>query len=418
MKRYTCFADRQAIYTLHEQGWSYPQIARQVGWEYETVRKVCRTVLAGEGVDFTPTRLGRPACGPLSTFDPKVRFACLKIKLQHPHWGPDVVQAELAKRAWAKSGDLPCASQIGAYWGQFGDRLVEARAHLQLPGKGLPPAEWEAHACWQIDTQERVLLPGFGLTHFLDVTDYGVGLQIGSFLFPARCRGRLRKVSQPQYQQALRQAFTHWGRPDRLRTDHERVLVAEGDYPFPSAFTLWLVGLGIEHELIQRVTQNGSVERAHLTRSNRLEGYGPFSQLSEWQQLVDYETWRTNAILPSRARGCRRHPPLEVYPQARWPRRGYRLEDESQLFDQTRVWSYLEQGKWLRHTSSKGQFSFHMQKYGLGVRWKNCWVQVSFSWEFGFQVSCPPDKQILKVIPVTEVAGLTYPEIIAMKEEG
>lgn len=415
MKRYSTCADRQEIVALYQQGCTYRQIVQQTHWQYETVRKICRAFKRRGEIALQGVHLGRPARGALSSFDPRVRFACLKIKRQHPGWGPDVVGAELRKRPWAVTVPLPGPSQIGVYFSQFGDRLIQPRLHKQLPqAQPLEAALRVVHGCWQIDAKERMHLPGFGLAHLWEVVDYASGIKIGAFVFPARQNGHACKVSWPQIRAALRQAFTRWGLPDRIRTDRDRVIVPEGDYPFPSAFTLWLAGLGIEHELIRRVIQNGSVERSHRTNYNRLAGYGPYEDLPDWQALMDYETWRSNAILPSRGRACRRKPPLTVYPQARTPRRFYRFEDELQSFDPQRVEAYLAQGKWLRHTSQKGQFSFNNQKFNLGVLYKQRWVQIRYSPEVGFQVTCPPDKEVLKIL---EVNGLTATHVTGMAIE-
>jgi len=413
MKRYTSYADQQGIVTLHEQGHSYQAIAEQTNWSFEVVRKICRAYKCQQEVALQPTCLGRPASGILSTFDPRVRFACLRIKLEHPKWGPDVVLAELGKRPWATQVKLPNASRIGAYFSQFGDRLVKARAHKQLPHENpLPPALRCAHGCWQLDVDERVELPGYGLVNILNLVDYATGIKIGAFLFPAHEEnGHRCRISWPQMQFALRRAFTRWGLPKRIRTDRDRVIVAEGDYLFPMPFTLWLVGLGIEHELIRRVIENGCVERAHQTWEGRLDGYGPFEELEEWQTVSDYELWRMNAILPSRGRNCHRRPPLMVYPEARIPLRWYRPQDELAIFDIQRVHHYLTNGKWLRHTSSKGQFSLNDQKFNVGVQYKRRWVQVTYDLELGFQVTCPPDKTVIKTI---EVAGLTIADITGL----
>ena len=414
MKRYTNYADRQEIIELNQQGYSYCQIAQQTGWSYETVRQVCRKYKRQGEAALQPQRVGRPATGPLSTFDPIVRFAALRLKLKHPGWGPDIVCAELAKQTWAHRIKLPRSSSVGTYFSQFGERLVAVRSHKQLPqAQPLAPALQVVHGCWQMDADERVDLPGFGLAHILNIVDHVSGIKIGSFLFPAHRDGRRCRVSWPQMQEALRQAFTRWGLPDRIRTDRDRVIVPGGDYPFPKLFTLWLAGLGIEHELIHRVTQNGCVERSHRTWEGRLTGYGPFNTLEDWQVIVDYERWRMNAILPSRGRHCRRRPPLVVYPQARTPRRWYRCQDELALFDLEQVHRYLAQGKWLRHTSSKGQFSLNNQKFCVGTAYKRRWVLITFVPEVGFQVSCPPDPKMLKTI---EVTGLTISDIIGLQE--
>jgi hypothetical protein len=399
MKRYTDFADQQTILRLRKEGFTYSEIAQQTHWHYETIRKVCRL-----GVPQQSRKLGRPARGLLSSFDLRIRFASLKIKRQHPCWGPDVVRAELAKRPWVGQVQLPSASQIGAYFSQFRERLIEPRAHKQLPQvKALEPAKRQAHSCWQIDVQERIKLAGYGLVNLLDIVDYYTGVKIGFFLFPARQAKQGCRVSWEQYRQALRVCFERWGLPDRIRTDRERVLVPEGDYPFPSLFTLWLTGLAIEHELIRRVIENGCVERSHRTRFNRLEGYGPLSSLAQWQELANYECWRMNAILPSRGRGCRRKPPFLVYPQVRQPKRWYRQEDELSIFDLNRVKTYLSKGKWLRHASSKGQFSFHAQKYNLGFRFHSQWVLIVYALADGFRVSCLPDPEVISLISVSGI---------------
>jgi len=415
MKRYTSYADRQEIVALHQQGHSYRQIAQQSGWSFEVVRKICRSYQREGERALQPQSLGRPARGPLSTFDPLVRWASLRIKCQHPGWGPEVVVAEMATRPWARRVKLPSPTQIGLYFSQFGERLVRVRAHKQLPqAKPLEPALWQVHGCWQIDTDERVDLPGYGPAHIFNLVDYATGLKIGSSLFPASQEGRQCRVSWPQMRQALRQAFTKWGLPHRIRTDRDRVIVSQGDYPFPKPFTLWLVGLGIEHELIRRVIENGCVERSHRTWEGRLSGYGPYQHLAQWQQIVDYELWRMNAVLPSRGRRCRRRPPLLVYPEARLPLRWYRFQDELALFDWQRVQDYLALGHWLRHTNGKGQFSLNNQKFQAGVAYKRRWLQITYLDDDIFQVTCPPDLTIIKTI---QLNGLSVADITGLSPE-
>jgi len=415
MKRYTNYADRQEIIVLHQQDQSYHQIAQETGWSFEVVRKICRNYQREGERALQPRPLGRPASGPLSTFDPLVRWASLRLKCQHPGWGPDVVLAEMATRPWAKRVKLPSASQIGFYFSQFGERLVRVRPHKQLPqAEPLKPAVRRVHGCWQLDMDEQVALPGYGPAHILNLVDYASGLKIGSSVWPAQQAGRPCRVSWPQMQHSLRQAFSKWGLPQRIRTDRDRVIVTPGNYPFPQPFSLWLVGLAIEHELIRRVIENGSVERSHRTWEGRLSGYGPYPHLAQWQQLIDYELWRMNAVLPSRGRHCRRQPPLVVYPEARIPQRWYRPQDELALFDWQRVQDYLATGQWLRHTNGKGQFSFNGQKFQAGLAYKRRWVQIIYLSDDTFQVTCHPDKTSLKTIQVT---GLTVSDITGLASQ-
>lgn len=412
MRRYTSFADRQEIIALREEGNSYQAIEQETGWSFEVIGKICRAYQERSQEALQPQRPGRPGKGPLSSFDPMVKYACLRIKRQHPRWGPDVVLSELAKCSWARGVKLPSASRIGAYFSQFGNRLVKVRGYKQLPQqKSLEPALRFAHGCWQMDMDERITLPGCGLVNILNMVDYATGVKIGSFVFSARRKDRLCRVSWPQMQASLRLAFAKWGLPKRIRTDRDRVIVPEGNYPFPKLFTLWLVGLGIEHELIRRVTENGCVERAHQTWEGRLDGYGPFEELEVWQAIMDYELWRMNAVLPSRGRNCRRRPPLMVYPDARIPIRFYRLSDELAIFDLHRVQDYLSRGMWFRKTSSNGVFYFNNQPFILGREHKNRCVLITYDPILGFEVSSQPDKTTIKTI---EVRGLSISDITGL----
>ena len=287
--------------------------------------------------------------------------------------------------------------------------MVTQQSHKQL-SRAQPhqPAPAVVHGCWQLDADERVELAGYGYVHILNIVDHTSGLKIGSYLFPAHRQHHRCRIAWPQYRQALRQAFSRWGLPGRIRTDRDRMIGAKDEYPFPMPFTLWLAGLGIDHELIRRVTQNGCVERSHRTWEGRLTGYGPLTDLAEWQMIVNYELWRMNAILPSRGRPCHRQPPLLVYPQARQPRPWYRLEDELALFDEKRVQVYLAQGKWLRRTNVRGQFSLNGQVFNLRVAHQLKWVLITYQPEVGFQVTCPPAPE---VIATFQMARLTPAEL-------
>jgi hypothetical protein len=416
VKGFTTYADRQEMVTLHQAGLPFWKIARQTGWRYGTVRQVIRRYKREGESALQPKPIGRPAKGPLSTFDPKVRFAVLKIKRQHPRWGPDIVRADLGKRAWIRAEQIPSSSSIGAYWSQFGNRLLRPRSHKRLSqAQPQTAAKAVVHGCWQLDVDERVPLAGVGRVHILNIVDTVSGLKLGALLFPSEKAGQRVRVSWPQYRQALRQAFARWGLPDRIRTDRDRVIVAKENYPFPMSFTLWLTGLGIEHELIRRVTQNGCVERSHWTWECRLEGYGPFDHLSDWQVIVDYERWRMNAVLPSRGRNCRRQPPLLIYPQARLPRRFFRSQDEAVLFDEQRVADYLAQGAWLRRTSLKGQFSLNGHTFNLGVAYKKRWVHITFLPEIGFQAVCPPEKTVCLTF---QLPGLAAADLMGLPANG
>ncbi len=360
MMHRTTLTDRQQIVALKRSGQSHQAVAAATGWSVETVRKVWRNFQQAGETGLKPAKVGRPANGPLSTFDPLVRYVALRRKLERRRAGPDVILADMAVRPSLQGLRLPGSSSLGAYFSIFGDRLVAPRRHLQLPGqRSQLSSATAAHECWLLDFDEGLNWLGVGWVNVMNITDFATGIKIGSYVHPAGPPQNRHLISWEQIQTNLRIAFTRWGLPDRLRTDRDRRLVAPWDYPVPMPFTLWLVGLGVQHEIIQRVTQNGGVERFHRTWEGRLLDLALGPDWPAVQDYVNYEVWRMNAVLPSRGRRCRRRPPLLVYPEARTPRRYYSYQEELRIFQLERVEAYLSKGRWLRRTSAKGQFRFH-----------------------------------------------------------
>ena len=413
MMRRTTLADRQHIVALKKAGQSHQVVADATGWSVETVRKVWRNFQRAGKAGLTAAQIGRPASRPLSTFDPLVRYVALRRKLERPHAGPDVILADMAIRPSLQGLHLPSSSSLGAYFSTFGDRLVTPRRHLQLPGQSSQLAPVTAvHECWLLDFDELLNWPGVGWANVMNVTDLATGIKIGSYVHPAGSPQKRYLISWEQIQANLRIAFSHWGLPDRFRTDRDRRLVAPGEYPVPMPFTLWLAGLGIQHEIIQRVTQNGGVERFHRTWEGRLLDLALGSDWQAVQDYVNYEVWRMNAVLPSRGRNCRRRPPLLVYPEARTPRRYYSFQEELRIFQLERVEAYLAEGRWLRRTSAKGQFSFQSDVLNAKKPYARQIVMITFNARtHQFQVRpAESDEVILRFRPdwlsVAAITGL------------
>jgi hypothetical protein len=285
MMHRTTLADRQQIVALKKAGQSHNSVAAATGWHTETVRKVWRNYKRSAEAGLMAVKVGRPATGPLSTFDPLVRHVALRLKRERPHAGPDVILADMAVRPSLRGMRLPSSSSLGAYFSSFGDRLVIPRRRLQLPGQRskLSPAT-AVHECWLLDFDEKLNWSGVGWTNVMNITDLRTGIKIGSYVHPAGSPPKRHLISWEQIQANLRIAFHCWGLPDRIRTDRDRRLVAPGEYPVPMPFTLWLTGLGIQHEIIQRVTQNGGVERFHRTWEGRLLD---LALGSDWQAIQD-----------------------------------------------------------------------------------------------------------------------------------
>ena len=374
--RMTTIHQRQEIARLAADGQPYQAIADQTGVSFWTVRKWVRRANAG-GLSALITHLGRPAIGPMAAFDPLVRYLALRLKRQHLTWGAAYVVKKMTEHPLLHDTKLPDATTVWRYWRSFGARLRQKRHPCEdkLPRSGV------AHGVWQLDAKESVPVPGVGATTFNQARDEFGRVTVLHRIHPAaKPDQRIVKLTCAQMQQDCRIAFTQWGLPDAIQTDHASIFVDADPTPFPTPLTLWWVGLGIEHRLIPRHTpkRNGSVERSHRTLNERTLIGQQFSSAEALQDQVDADWHELNAECPSRARGCHNLPPLLAHPELRRPRRPYQPEWEVELFALPRVQSYLAEQTWTRTVSQNGQVCLGGTQYGVGRAWAEQTVSVSF----------------------------------------
>ena len=76
---------RRKFYELHQDGATYEKIADRFGVSKWRVRYWCRRQRDGKGCE---THYHHEPQGLLSNFDPKVRYCVLRLRLEHPRWGP------------------------------------------------------------------------------------------------------------------------------------------------------------------------------------------------------------------------------------------------------------------------------------------------------------------------------------------
>lgn len=150
--------------------------------------------------------------------------------------------------------------------------------------------------------------------------------------------------------------------------------------PFPSPFTLWLVGLGIRHLLIRPhcPTDQAQVERTHRILSQFALDEESQANLTALQQALDRERHLYNSLFPSRASDCHGRPPLEAHPELLQPRRSYRPEWELALFDLQRVYDFLATFTFRRKVSAVGQVSLGRRLYSVGRAWAGHSLVVRF----------------------------------------
>lgn len=92
MVKPTTVGQRQEFYQRHQAGESYQDIALQMGVCKECVRYWCRRQRDGGDCQ---SRYQRSRSGLLSRYDPKVRYAIVRLKLEHPRWGPRSIRHRL-----------------------------------------------------------------------------------------------------------------------------------------------------------------------------------------------------------------------------------------------------------------------------------------------------------------------------------
>lgn len=406
----TTAQQRRTFYGLHEAGQTYRTIAERFAVSAGCVRYWCRRQRAG-GTAQTGT-VGRPA-GHLRGFDPLVRYVILRLKREHPRWGPRTLRHQLTKRSSLKGMQLPSPASIGRYLHQWPS--LRRRRVPKIPRPGYPPPQ-RVHEVWQLDF--KVAIPyGAQWLHLHTVRDPVSSVYIGAVLYgvPRACS----QVTFEQVRQTLRHCFQHWGTlPERIQTDGEACLVNlhHTQYPFPSPFVLWLTGLGIVHVAIQRVTQNAAVERCHRSIGDYVLSGRRLPPLPERQSLLDHALYELNYELPSQAHGCHGRPPLIAHPEALSPPRPYRRDHEVQLFDIRKVDAFLSTLTWQRQVTVNGtvQLGGQANRYSVGRAYAQQTVTVYFDAadrHFSFYNAAEPPTLLRRLpakhLTAAELTGLT-----------
>jgi hypothetical protein len=236
------------------------------------------------------------------------------------------------------------------------------------------------HQRWQLDFKVKIHLQGGETVQLHTVTDPFSGAHIGAYLYHSG--PNTNRVPLSDVQATLRACFTEWGTlPEELQTDGEPILAATPG-ELPTAFTLWLAGLGVVHRTITpgRPTENGSVERGHRT----LDAYSLHGQLqrspADLQAYLHQCRAELNSLYPSRAKGCGGQPPLTAHPELRVPLRAYRPECEALRFDLHQADALLASHPLERKVSKTGQITLGgaHEYYLVGRQWARQIVQVRF----------------------------------------
>jgi transposase len=403
---------RRKFYELHQDGATYEKIADRFGVSKWRVRYWCRRQRDGKGCE---THYHREPRGLLSNFDSKVRYCVLRLRLEHPRWGPNRIRAKLKKRPSLRGLKLPSEACIGRYLHQW-RRFRRKPKKKPIRRRSQPPTA--VHQRWQVDFKVGIRLESGLRVNLHTVRDPVGAAYIGDFVFATG--KRQRRVKMEEVRAVLRMCFARWGTlPDEIQTDGEPVLVNPHQDSFPSVFTLWLKGLGIEHLVIQNVTSNAEVERCHRTINDYAVIGNEDKTLEELQHILDQSTHELNFELSSRAKDCAGRPPIVAHPELLQPRRPFQPEQELALFDRKRVDAYLTTFTWRRIVDKNGRVSLggKRRRYSVGRSYAGREVTVRFDptdRHFVFSEAKASEKTIRRLPPkglnVGDLTGLeTWP---------
>jgi transposase len=254
MAKETTQQTREQIIELKKSGLTLSRIAQRLGLSLSGVRKFWRRVrdLGKQGLE----RLSRrPKKTPSQQAPKRLREAILEIKRQHLQWGAQFIQGELRQR---KFKNIPHRRTIERFLHQYPEFPWQTHRKREVLRDARRATR--LHQLWQMDFSVKQKLDGADQKYsFLQIRDMASTKSIFKYTLPA---GRAMLTSQETIA-VTRRAFTQAGYlPEAIRTDHGACFVGPEKYSFPSAFSLYLWGLGIAHELIavRCPAQNGGIE--------------------------------------------------------------------------------------------------------------------------------------------------------------
>lgn len=368
-------AEKQYLLQRKQAGATLRQVAEELGCAVVTARKWWRYARDQR----QPRRRGRPAAGILSSYPAELVERAVTLKCSHPHWGPANVKLELAERCHLAPTDLPSDARLAALFKQRCPEAVQPRQHTHYPEKP-PVSAHYPHQRWQMDAQEKIQLTTGELVTILNIRDEYSAVIVASCAFVTTTPQGWRKLTYAEVQTTLRQAFTEWGRPAEVQTDHEVVYTGAPAADFPAIFSLWLLGLDIRHVTgrSRRPTDQAEGERTHRTVGDMAWKDEPCATVADLQALLDRRRQRYNQRYPSRAAHCQGQPPLTACPAARYSGRPFRKDVEWELFSMERVERELARLVWTRQVSDSGGVSIGSHLYSIGRTYAGRTVAVTY----------------------------------------
>jgi transposase InsO family protein len=278
------------------------------------------------------------------------------------------------------------------------------------------------HQRWQLDFKVKIDLEDGTQVNLHTARDPVGEACIGARIFAAGKVGEpAKRVQLENTMWFLRTCFATWDTlPDEIQTDGEPVLIGRaGEHFFPSRFTLWLKGLGIDHLVIRsgKPTDNAEVERCHRTVNDYAIVGNEGLAVKQLNNVLQEAVRELAYELPSRAKGCDGQTPVKAHPELLAPRHPYQPDHELALFDLRRVDAYLATFTWRRIAGKTGQVQVgtRRRRYSIGRTYARQEVLVRFDpadRHFVFSTVHEPDRQIAR----RPARGLELADITGLAE--
>lgn len=379
-KRNVSHAERVEMIERHLAGESLIAIAQEMQVNYYTVRKWWRRWRQDGWTALVAKPLGPQPRGPLCRFDALVKYVALRLKCEHPGWGPDLILLHMRRRPSLRGKRLPGRSSLATYLQPFLPRLTPHRnlpTHRPAPPIAAPSC---VHVRWQMDFKGSVPIANIGHVAPLNVCDEFSSAPLASVIFAASTARPTKGLTSRDIQQAMQTVFTRWGLPRQLRMDRDPLWIGSTRLEWPGTFLLWLVGLDVLPVInrAKRPTDNAQVERTNRTWMDHVGRGARVASHAQLQRQSD-EAWHDRRhYLPSRNRHCNGRPPAVVFPELVHTGRPYHPAQEATLFSMPRVYRYLAQWEWQRKVDKSGCISMADYNRLISKQHKGQIVKVRF----------------------------------------
>jgi hypothetical protein len=356
--------EKETIYFGKLASGRLKELAAQVQCSLSCARKWWRIGRDGGVAALRQERPAERKMGALSRFDPLVAERGLCWKQHYPRRGPDRILVEMAGDELLSGLKLPKRSTLAEFFREACPELLQKRR----PRPKAPPRAGRVQELWQMDAKEKIVLGDGTIVTVLQVREPVACAFLGCFAHAVQTEKHWRKLTLREIQADLRVVFTEFGLPLGLQTDRERVYGRPATEAFPTLFTLWLVGLGIDHHFTRpgQATDQAHVERGHRTWNDWLIQPEPTPDLTTYCTQLAQARYMHNEVLSSQAGDCAGRTPYEAHPEIRIPIQPFVPQAELLLFNLSRVDRFLAQLVWKHKVTKSGQVSIGESVYYIG----------------------------------------------------